>query len=97
MFSLDEMRGPPDFVSNSYSDLLAKINSGETFTEQERMLLSHDHLQRYSNRILNDEEFKVYSDNKFLGHITGLAVSFATPFTVASMILAMRNPGYYSP
>ena len=85
----------PDSGQQFYADLQQKLAQKQNLTDEERLLLSHDYVQRYSNRLLNDVEREEYERIKLLASTTGGALAIMVPFNVAFMLLMQRDPTAY--
>ena len=74
-----------DFVSDQYRDIMMKVEKNQQLTENDRRLFTHDYIQRYSKRILNDLEYSQYQNNKTLGQVSGIGFAFCIPMNLIFM------------
>ena len=88
---------PNSDMFSGYQDLLSKVKNGQNLLPEERKQFYHDYLQRYSSRLMNDEEIHSYKNRKLM--ISGLGLSFAVmvPASVTFLMLTKHNITHYAP
>ena len=85
------------YTMNAYGDLLEKVDNNEKLSKSERYLFCHDYLQRYSTRIMNEQEMSKFDQMAFIGSAAGMALAVCVPMTVGLYFQNRLNPAVYGP
>jgi hypothetical protein len=64
-------------------------------THEQRSELSADYVQRYAERILDDQELSTYKWNRTMHQGVTLTSVVALPWTVINLLSQKYNPEYY--